>query len=311
MTRTILTSDDILRHGLALMDVPPAVQAGRSKANNYEVFRAHYGAGPTSVAAMWDDLCTTDIEKSKLGDKEKGQKGLTYLFMALFFLFTYPKNRYLMATRFCKCDKYTSGKQLWTWVSRVAGLAGKVIRFPPECKTNGDEFLIAVDCRDHKIWEVKHPEFNLDSGYGSQKLGMHSALKYELAVATFHDQIVWINGPFKATRHDITIFRHDGLKQKLQQDYPDGLVVCDLGYRTSEPDEGMLAFPNSKDPPALKKFKSLCRCREEDINARMSKFMILSREFTHGKKKHKECFAACAVIIQYQLNNGDAFLTKM
>lgn len=153
----------------------------------------------------------------------------------------------------------------------------------------------------------KHPFFNLDTTYSSKKHGGHASLKYEVGVALFHDQIVWINGPFKATRHDITVFRLNGLKQKLLNDFPDKYVTVDLGYITSELDERMLAWPNSKDPLPLKKFKSLGRCREEDINARFSKFMCMNREFTHSVAKHKDCHTSVAVIIQYQLDCGDFF----
>lgn len=157
----------------------------------------------------------------------------------------------------------------------------------------------------------KHPFFNLDTSYSSIKNGGHASLKYEVALALFHDQIVWINGPFKATRHDITIFRYNGLKQKILSQYPDKYITVDLGYETSWPDEEMLSFPSSRDPLPLKKFKSMCRCRQEDINSRFSKFMCMNREFTHSVAKHKDCHTSVAVIIQYQLNCGDFFLTKL
>ena len=73
----------------------------------------------------------------------------------------------------------------------------------------------------------------------------------------------------------------------------------------------MLAYPSSSDPLPMKKFKSLSRCREEDVNGRMSKFKVLSHEFEHSVEKHEICFASVAVMIQYQLNCGDAYLPKL
>lgn len=312
MPRSVLTSDFILQEGLKYVGIPVEQQNKRSAKLNWKYFRTHYGAAPTVMAAIWDDLCVTNIEKSKLDESEKGQKGLKCFFMALYFLYVHPKNQHVLATRFGVSLKKASGASLWKWVSRIAGLSEKVIKFPDELNSsNREEFIITVDCRDHKIWEKKHPRYNIDKAYGSKKHGYHASLKYEMAVSIFHDQICWINGPFKASVHDITIFREHGLKQKLLRDYPNSYVSVDRGYKSSEPDEDMLAWPNGKDPLDLKKFKSLSRCREEDVNGRMSKFMCLNREFIYSVDKHKECYYSAAVIIQYQLNCGDAFLTRV
>ena len=73
----------------------------------------------------------------------------------------------------------------------------------------------------------------------------------------------------------------------------------------------MLLCPNSKFPLPLKKFLSLARCREEDMNARMANWKVLSYEFEHSIEKHKISYESVAVIVQYQLNNDDAFLTKL
>ena len=281
----VYTADDIMMTGLLCMNISREIQATRSYSQNEDWFKKHYGLAPHVVAVMWEDICTTDIEEVKLGDKEKGETGLKRFLMAFFFLWTYPKNRHLLASRFCVSDKETYGKKFWKWVSRIAALSAKVIVWPDEFSDlGGAKFIISVDCRDHKISEKKHPRYNVDQSFASKKHGKHAALKYELALSVWSDKIVWINGPFKATNHDITIFRKYGLKEKMIDTAHGKFAIADLGYWSNieeYPDETMLAYPNSKDPLSLKKFKSLCRCREEDVNGRMSKFMCLSREFTH------------------------------
>ena len=140
---------------------------------------------------------------------------------------------------------------------------------------------------------------------------MHAGFKYALGVAIYYDQICWISGPYKATRHNLTIFRNDGLKEIWNRDFNNKYIVVDLGGCSSENDEKMLAPPSSRDPLPLKKMKSLARCREEDVNGRMSRFKSLTHEFVHTKEKHGLCYTAVAVMIQYQFNCGDAYLPKM
>ena len=294
------------------MNFSRGIQATKAYRTNWLEFKHHYGASPGVVAVIWNDLCTTDIAASKLSDDEKNQRGLKYLLMVIYFLFNYPRSRHSFKKLFDVNDKYASGKFFWTWVSRIAGLKEKVIKFPEEFSDpNGRPFIMSLDCRDHKVWEKKHPRFNLDRNYSSHKHGMHAALKYELGLALFSDQICWISGPYNGKRSDLTIFRTGGLKQKCLQECPGKYVVADLGYRSSEPDETMLLIPNSKHPLPLKKFLSLGRCREEDMNARMAKWKVLSHEFEHSIAKHEICYVSVAVIIQYQLDNDDAFLTKL
>jgi len=311
MPRCILTANDIMREGLLHMGFCVDKQARRSCENNWNEYKRHYGPSPSAAALIWDDLCTTDIPESKLSDNEKGQKGLKFFHMALYFLYNYPRSAYVLASRFDVAHKNAGGDPLWKWVSRVAGLRAKVIKFPEEFSDpNGREFAMTLDCRDQKCWEKKHPRYNLDRSYSSIKHGMHAGLKHEIGLSIYHDQICWLNGPFKATMHDITVFRRN-LKAKWLSDFTGKYIVVDLGYRTSEPNERMLAYPSSIDPLVLSKMKSMSRCRQEDLNARFAKFKCLAHEFEHSEEKHGQCYAAVAVVIQYQFNCGDAYLPKI
>jgi hypothetical protein len=58
-----------------------------------------------------------------------------------------------------------------------------------------------------------------------------------------------MNGPFVGSKHDVTIFRNDGLKDRT----PIGKRgIADNGYRG---EKGILSTPNSHDPVQLRKFK--------------------------------------------------------
>ena len=191
MPLQILTANDVMQEGLIYMNFSPAKQASCSFDNNSTEFKKHYGLLPHIVAEIWRNLCTTKIALLKLCNKEKGQTGLKYLLMVIHFMFVYPQNRHNLVSWFVICDKLASGISLWKWASCLVGLKKKVIRVPEEFSDpNGWPIIMTLDCRDHNCQEKKHPRFNLDISYGSKKLGFHAALKYELGVVNFYNQIV-------------------------------------------------------------------------------------------------------------------------
>ena len=107
-----------------------------------------------------------------------------------------------------------------------------------------------------------------------------------------------MNGPFKAGRHDIQIFRTEGLKDII----PVGKkVIGDNGYRG---EKAVVSTPNSHDPVEIRKFKSHARARHESFNCRIKNFKCLDERFRHGVENHKTVFEAVCVICQYQLENG-------
>ena len=307
--RVVVDADTVMLMGLQCMDVPPEEQARKSFDATWTLFKKHYGASPAVVATIWEDMCTTEIDGAKLNEKEKGAKGLRNLLMVLYFLYTYPRNCANLATRFKVCDKLASGMSLWTWVRRLAALSEKVIFWPGELgDPDGPNFVITVDCRDHKCNEKKHPHYNIDTSYASKKHGKHAGLKYEVAVANFLNRIVWFNGPFKCTRHDLTIFRLNGLKQKMLTHCPGKCACVDLIYRSKQKEEAMLAHPNSTHPLPLKKFMSMARCRMEHVNGLMAEFKCLTHEWDHTVEQHKLAFTCVATVLQYQIDYGDVCL---
>lgn len=97
------------------------------------------------------------------------------------------------------------------------------------------------------IWE---PRTTPSAGWYSKKFN-RAGLAYELGVAIFHNQIVWINGPFPARQNDLKIFRKEnGLMSKI----PDGMM-------------------------AVRKFKRRVLARHETVNSRLKAFKILNENF--------------------------------
>ena len=151
-------------------------------------------------------------------------------------------------------------------------------------------FFMSVDGVHFRFYDSRDPAFY------SHKFNQ-AALAYEIGIATRTSDVIWLNGPFPAGQHDITIFR-----KKLKEMIPKGKkVIGDNGYRG---EKKIIATPNSHDPPALGKFKSRARSRHETFNGKIKAYMILDNRFRHGEEKHKTVFEAMCVIVQYQMELG-------
>jgi hypothetical protein len=72
-------------------------------------------------------------------------------------------------------------------------------------------FLITVDGVHCRVNEPKHANQSKDPSYYSHKF-KQSDLDYELGISVFDNALVWMNGPFKAGRHDMQIFHTESLK---------------------------------------------------------------------------------------------------
>lgn len=158
-------------------------------------------------------------------------------------------------------------------------------------------FLITVDGVHCRVQEPQHPTKSKDQTCYSHKF-KQSGLNYELGLSVFDDSLVWMNGPFKASRHDITVFRNAGLQERIPAGHR---VIGDRGY-IGEP--AVISTTNAHDPAALRKFKSRARARHESFNGRIKNFKSLDERFRHGVTKHKVVFEAICVICQYQMETG-------
>lgn len=130
--------------------------------------------------------------------------------------------------------------------------------------------------------------------------------KYEVGVCIATGDIVWINGPFEAGMHDVTIFQDHGLKDALCDDE---CVEVDNGYNGDDCFKNPRIAQSRED----RKQKSRVRARHEIENGRLKQFAVLDAVFRHNdskkfsrKEKHRICFNAVAVITQlgFELEGG-------
>lgn len=126
-----------------------------------------------------------------------------------------------------------------------------------------------------------------------------AGLRYEVAVTINTGDIVAFHGPFPCGSFpDLKIFRL-GIKPLLG---PGEKVIADRGYRgdtrTCTPDNHL----NLKHRQAMKR----ARARHETINGRLKKWRILKDVFRHRILKHNYIFRCVLVIVQIEIENGNA-----
>ena len=290
-TMFLMTPEELMVKGLALIGIKS--KWNRKMTRRIEQFKTHFGSSPTVYAAIWFDLC-----ESKLAEHEKSENGFKSFMVAIYFLWIYPRNLETGAAPFKGTEKLMQGRNLWAWIEKIQSLKNDVIKFPESSfDPRAEIFIGTVDCTDCKIREVNHPLYPVDRKYYSYKHGKSGA-RCEVAISIFHNQVVWINGPFPGGKSEITIFRDEGLKDMI----PHGkLLVADRGMR-GEPK--IISAPDLEKPKTLRNFEARARCRQETFNGRIKNFRCLRDVFEHGWDRHKIVFEAVSVIVQHQMNNG-------
>jgi hypothetical protein len=266
----VLTVDDMLRIGLDLAGFHISRQEQVQRGTNIRRFQSHYGSSPLVCTTIWEDLLTTDIPEARI-DPMPG--AIDKFFLSLYFLKVYASEEKLAG---CSkmCEK---GARKWVWffLAKVQALkANKVKRkckcFTdfltknsrlkcPMCKiiwpeewTNAEnsspQFLYSVDGVHCRTNEIMHPTLAKNTKLYSHKFNQ-AGFDYELALSLTGNSLVWMNGPFLGSKHDVTVFRDDGLKDNT----PLGKKgIADQGYRG---EKGILCTPNSHDSAELRTFK--------------------------------------------------------
>ena len=297
----IVSPDDLLYRGLFLIGEKTE---GRPKHLLMKTFTSHYGSEPIALAKMWTDLVTIDIPGVTLTEKEKGGWGLERFLRAHYFLYVYPRSAEITKKTFDICLSYSQGEHMWKWVRCIAAL--KQIKIVWDESLNVPHlplYVCTLDGTDFKINESHlHPTEPVDKGLYSHKFN-HGAVKYEIALSVFEPKCVWINGPHRGGKHDLSILREGGLLDKIALG---DLVIADRGYRTSAPhEERKFSLPNPLDTYEVAAFKARASARHEAFNKRLKNYRILYNTYQHDvERKHQWAFEAVVVSVQYQMENG-------
>lgn len=287
-----LTPNEMLVKGLRRVGITKEEQDRRSTDTNVDDFVSCFGINPEVACHLWTLLQTTNNLNARIDPK----KHFVHDFLtALHWLKVYPTRQH--ARIFMKVGEKTGSKWSWFYTNKIAALKEELIVWPATWDTI---FTVTVDGVHFRIKEPTPPpdettgeEYRFDKGYFSHKDG-GPGLSYEIAISIFTQRVVWVNGPFKAGKGDLDIFK-SGLKAKI----PKGKrVLGDRGYR-GLPE--IISFHNSLDTDEVREFKDRALSRHENFNERIERFAVLKQVFRHKHRKHGLCFNACVVLCQLDL----------
>jgi hypothetical protein len=153
------------------------------------------------------------------------------------------------------------------------------IVWSPDLDSHDTEIIaISVDGMNYLALEKKHPTLNKDPAFYDHK---HNSCgyKYEIGLRIYEPEIACILGPVSCRKGDGSVFREDGLKDKLAST-PSKMGIANGGYEMGEEkDMGFLCLPKTMDSSELKCFKSQARCHHESLNDRLNNFKILQDKF--------------------------------
>ena len=217
----VLTAAQVLERGLKLLGFDNARQQNVGIKTNIRRFRDGFGVDPFVVAKLFADL-QVEVVSANIVRKPD----VDHLLMMLHWLKSYCKESELSG-RFGLNEKTLRGK-LWTYIRGIQSLKAVKIKWIWDDPSVDQDtvFIFMVDgvhCQTYE--ERKNPTANV---YSHKSGG--PGLAYEIAIAIRHNQVVWVNGPFPAAVHDITMFR-----KRLKHKIPKGKRgIGDSGY-TGEP----------------------------------------------------------------------------
>jgi hypothetical protein len=302
----ILSADEVMTAGLCISGWDVNAQLKWQRSSRVEWFSAMFGSMPVVYAAIWEDFLDSDDPPIRLTGDQRTLIGLHSFLRSMFLLTHYPTCK-LLAVFFRVGLFQAKGDVIWYWIRKVHNLKEKKIVWPERWNNpNSEMFIITVDGVHCRIREPGHNTWSKNPKYYSHK-NKCAGFNYELGISIFQNALVWLTGEHLSSKHDLTTFREDGLKDVI----PDGKkVVADQGYRGDEVGAGLpISTPCSHDSELLRTFKSRARARHETFNGRIKNFKILAETFRHKKELHVVAFTACCVIVQYQMEHGSPLMT--
>lgn len=302
-----LSTNAMLNCGLKLIRMSRKKRETWSNESLVTSFVDHFGSDPRVLKKIFLSLQDTNIEAAKVPEE---YLNLKYFLMAMYFLTLYPKEKQI---KVMWCSRQTFENWVWCYISKVQALKAEKIVWPAHWSDPNNPFipyfLFSVDGTHCAVFERQTQTFSRDEKHHSHKF-CSAGLMYEVAIDVYHSRIVHIRGPFPAGKSDKAVFMEE-LMAKIP---PGSKGIADNGYRSKEDMmEAYLAFPNSYAPKALRKFMGRSRSRHESLYARMKNFEVLKQTFRskHADRdaRHKACFEAIAVILQFQFENGHPLMS--
>ncbi|KAL7532717.1 hypothetical protein ACHAWF_009526, partial [Thalassiosira exigua] len=259
-------------------------------------FKAFYGVEPTTVEPFLADL------KEEYPDTNFKDSLMTLNWLYLYD--TYP----VLSARWKQCEEYIGSKVI-DYGNKMAHIARMKIHFEIAHNIENGRSLDTASFQAREMRKTPHSEWY---DWKSHSCGLfyskHNQLqKYEFCLAIYEPRIVWISGPHKPSKHDITIFRGGDVKQDKEDWDQDALF-----FQLKEGDKciGDIVTEKNEHSPEFKTFLSRVKNRQETFHWRLKAFNILGGRFRHGTnteermRLHGMAVEAVAGIVQYDYDNG-------
>ena len=301
----VLTEEEVLFKGLEYLHFDYNRQKKVLRKRNIERFRSNYGVSPLAISKVIIDLQTLldEVDRIKKFD-------IRYFFLTLFWFKAYLKQNQ-MEGPWNICPE-TISEKINVYSKAIQHLKKHKVKWFEDGECDDDDiFLVSVDGIHCRTFEVRR-----DPGKKWYSHKSHGAgFAYELAIAIRSGRLVWMNGPFYASKSDITIFRFgDGDEQNpgpnLRDMIPEGKrAVADSGYRGE--DGKTCSITRQGDSDKVKEFKARAKSRQEVFNSKVKAFACTNTEFRHGKKLHGTAFESVCILLQYDMENGYGLLFEI
>jgi hypothetical protein len=264
-----VTANEFLELGLGVWYTASKLRTFRTQKSKVGRFIDYYGVRPSLCASIWEDLQCTKVAEAKLDENHLNPK---HFLMALHTLKRYPTDNEREGP--WDINRDVGRTLVWYFLRKIQALKAEVIVWPEDW--GPDVWIITVDGTHCWIEEPIHPDWSQDRTYFSHKYNK-AGINYELGIAIAYPRLVWMNGPFRAGKSDVKVFRDKGLKEKLLS--VNKKAIGDRGYNGHT--DACSTF-NAHDCRGVRKFKSRALKRHENFNNMIKRFTCVSGRFRHG-----------------------------
>jgi len=210
-----------------------------------------------------EDMTTDPPTSMRL---EGSEKNLVWFLRSVYYLRKYPTQDDL--ERELAVNKGWASTKIWKVMVKIQYLKHKKVAWPDDLGGE-DVWILTVDGTHVWIYEPGHPLFSQDSEFYSHKFNK-AGINYELGICLASRKLVWMNGPFKAGKNDLTVFVGGGLRDRLR-----ALGKKAIGDGIYKANQDTVSYPNSHDSRSVKKFKSRALKGHKAFNGMMKSFQIL------------------------------------
>ena len=287
----ILHPSYILKEGLDFCGIGQERQDRLGMTTKIRLFKSHYGRHPLHLSRVYRDL-----QIQGLLDTEDAKCKTTF-------------HAFLLGNNMLKCydegdlmySRFPMGLEniaelSWEFIEKIASLKPYKIKCPTQWPV---KLGASVDGTHYATNEPRDPNMRRNPQNFSYKHNV-AGLNYQIVLSLWTQEIYYANSGDPASVHDMTAIRAEFLDMVPAN----CRVVADAGYSgKTEREKRIFSVENNLDCEAVKELKARAKSRHETINSRLKLYKCLKHRGRHGIEKHKLCFAACLVLIQYSIED--------